>query len=345
MRPPRRRASKRSGSLFAFRAVLVLGLCLLGRAARAQNSVAPAAHWGMVTYPEEQQTQQIGLQHFLFTEFGKPGDGRYGDFSDMESMGFTFLTFSNTRVLKRDGDVVSNVLYASTVQVGYTGHQPGFFFQNDVQHNLSNYAFVPRGRERTFPDLGYDGEVAYWFLRSAINQHGERVMVPTPFFVSGGLGVSTVMVDGYTAVGVRHLEGPYLFGPKIRRWIYLSFSAMARLGVPITSCQFGWTRCAFPTVAPYYVVNQISVTGHFIEHWFPVRLEIGYTGDSGLFLDKLRRPMPERFWTVRVGLGDFTFEIANDSFGDKDIGPTFAARFFVNLSPGTPFLGWLLNKL
>jgi hypothetical protein len=266
-------------------------------------------------------------------------------------MGFTFLTLSNTRVLKRDSDLASNVLFASTLQLGYTGDQPGFFFQNDVQHNLDNYAFVPRGRERKTFDAGYNGEVDYWFLSSSINRQGERVSVRTPFFVTAGLGLSTLMVDGYTAVGMRHLVGPYFLWEHTRRFFYLSFSAMARLGVPITTCYFPslvgvqWNGCAFHPVAPYYVVNQISLAAHLVEHWFPVILEIGYTGDSGLFIDELRRPMPERFWTARANIGDFTFEISNDTFGNKDIGPTFAARIFVNLSPGTPYLGKLLGLL
>lgn len=317
------------------------------RAAQAQNSVAPAAHWGMLTYPEAGQVQQIGFQHFLFTEFGKPGDGRYGDYGDMPTMGLSFLTLSNTRIMKRDGDLASNVLFASTLQVGWAGRQPGAFLQNQVQHNWDELAYVPRGREREAFDVGYNGEVAYWFLRSAVNRQGERVAVRTPLFVAAGFGVGTLMIDGYMALGVRHLVGPAVLWDWSRDIFFLSLSAISRLGLPLSTCQFDFLKgvCGFDPVAPYYVASQISLTAHLAQAYFPVQVELGYTGDSGLFVDKMRNPMPERFWTLRLVMSSFVFEIANDAQGDKDIGPTVATRFFINFAPGTPFVGKLLNVL
>jgi uncharacterized membrane protein len=76
-----------------------------------------------------------------------------------------------------------------------------------------------------------------------------------------------------------------------------------------------------------------------------MRFEYALSGHSGLFIDKLRHPMPERFYSVRVGIGDVIFEIANDSYGNKDIGPTVAVRLFMNIAPGTTFFSNFVGLL
>ena len=55
-------------------------------------------------------------------------------------------------------------------------------------------------------------------------------------------------------------------------------------------------------------------------------VEAGWTGHTGLFIDKQRRAMPEKCWTFHLSFGPFNFEVSNDSMGNKDIGPTVALR-------------------
>jgi hypothetical protein len=315
---------------------------LVPASAFGQSGALPAAHWGMTTYPESRVSQHMGLQHFLFTEFGKPGDGRYGDLGEMPTMGLTFLTLSNTRVLRRKEDVSSNVLFTSTFQIGRSGDQPGRFLQNQVEHNLDELAFVPRGEVRRATDVGYAGEVSYHFLRSAISRTGQPVARRTPVFIAAGFGVSTLYTEGYTSLGIRDLIGPYFLKNLTRDFFYLSLSSMVRLGIPVDQCL---RDCAFENPAPFYLLGQITGTLHLLEPWYPIRFEWGITGHSGLFVDHLRDPMPERFYTARLGLGDLVFELSNDSYGDKDVGPTVALRLLFNITPGTPFLGNLINLL
>jgi hypothetical protein len=335
--------------LGGFWSIWVLGVVMFPRAAGAQGAASPGPHFGFVAFPEMAPAQQIGAQVTLFTEYGKPGDGRYGDHDDLPTMGINLLTISNTRVLNRKDDVASNLLFTSTLQLGRTSDQPARFFQNQVRHRMIEADFVPRGRVRNEVEFGYGGQVVYRFNRDAWSNKGDLVRTPTPMFVLSGFNFGTLFSDGYVGLGIRDLIGPYFLYDRAKRWFYVSFSAMSRLGVPFRSCPvteaIPGLSCGLDATAPYYMANQLSFSLHLFEAFYPLRAEVGFMGHTGLFVDKVRSPMAERFWTFRLYLGDFVFEIANDSGGHKDIGPTMATQVFYNVPIGTKFFGNLVNVL
>jgi hypothetical protein len=305
---------------------------------RAQAAGSPAGHWGLLAYPELNRTHQIGLQQMLFTEYGKPGDGRYGDFGNMQTMGINLITLSNTRQLARRSSLDGNLLYTSTLNIGASWDWPTEFLQNDVRHNMSNLEFVPRGRTRTAPELIYGGEFVYRVFSHSHTDTGFVDRTPTPFFILAGFQVGSLSQEGYVGAGVRRLDNQYLLSPAVRRFFALSVSAMARLGVPVPGF-------AFQHTAHSYSLAQVSGAVHLFEAFYPIVVEFGWTGHTGIFIDKERRPMPEKYWTFHLSFGPFNFEVSNDSMGDKDIGPTVGLRAIYSVSPGTNFLHNLLDVL
>ena len=317
----------RPRSAVACAAALVL--TVLAVPAFAQNAAAPSVHWGMSAFPEFAQVQQIGLQEFLFTEFGKPGEGRYGDLGEMPTTGFNILSLSNNRVLGRREYIESNLLYSSTIDVGFTHDRFTEFLQNDVQHTLSNIEHVPRGRTHDWaPVLGYTGEVVYRFISTSWTNDGGLATFPTPMFASAGFHLGTMYEEAYASVGLRRHAGPWFLPPWFRRYVYPSISAMVRGGV----LHKGFI---FQDLSPAYALGQATLALHVAEGWYPILLEFGMSGHSGFFIDVAKQPMAEHFYIGRVSLGDFTFELTNDSFGDKDSGPTVGVRLFMSLIAGT----------
>jgi hypothetical protein len=340
-------------ALQSFRpAPLLLALVLLSPAfatvARAQGTASPGPHFGFSAFPELAPVHQIGLQFALFTEYGKPGDGRFGDYDGLPTMGINLLSLSNTRVLNRNDDLSSNLLFTSTFQLGWSNDAVTRRLQNQVRHRMLKVDYVARGRTREQFEVGYGGQIVYRIIRDAWSKQGEPVHVPTPLFALAGFNVGSLFADTYVGLGLRNLIGPYFLYERVRRVFFLSFSVMSRLGMPFSTCgvvdKIG-LECALQTPATYYLANQASVTVHLLEAWYPIRAELGWMGHTGIFVDRDRQPMPERFWTFRLSLGDFVFEIANDSGGRKDIGPTMATQIYYNVPIGTPFFSNLLNVL
>ena len=307
-------------------------------AALAQGAGSPAGHWGLLAYPELDRTHQIGFQQMLFTEYGKPGDGRYGDIGDMPTIGINLLTMSNTRQLARRSNVDGNLLYTSTLNLGASWDGMTEYLQNDVRHHMSQLEFVPRGRTRTMPEASYGGEFIYRVLSHNHSESGSIYLMPSPFFLLGGFQFGTLSQEGYVGAGVRHLGNEYLLSPEVRRFLSVSVSAMARLGVPVRGL-------AFPHTSHSYYLAQVSGAVHLLQAFYPIVVEAGWTGHTGLFIDKQRRAMPEKYWTFHLSFGPFNFEVSNDSMGNKDIGPTVALRAMYTVAPGTNFLHNLLDVL
>ena len=113
---------------------------------------------------------------------------------------------------------------------------------------------------------------------------------------------------------------------------------MARLGVPVRGL-------AFPHTSHSYYLAQVSGAVHLLQAFYPIVVEAGWTGHTGLFIDKQRRAMPEKHWTFHLSFGPFNFEVSNDSMGNKDIGPTVALRAMYTVAPGADFLHDLLDVL
>lgn len=55
------------------------------------------------------------------------------------------------------------------------------------------------------------------------------------------------------------------------------------------------------------------------------------TVDSGLFVDYAGKGLEERFVSVALHMPYVTFETWNDLINQKDYGPTFGARFILDL--------------
>ena len=58
-----------------------------------------------------------------------------------------------------------------------------------------------------------------------------------------------------------------------------------------------------------------------------------------------RDALDERFLSLRLQVGSWTFETFNDSRGGKDRGPTYGARAFVTARPGERFYEWVFGGL
>jgi hypothetical protein len=325
--------------------VALLGgaVLLLAREASAQAVVAPSSHWGALMYPELAPATHVGVNFVAFTQFGKDVAGVHDPYNfQTQSVGFNLLSLSNTRGLFRDKAYWSNLLYRSTLVLGYSDDEPTEWFQNEVIHGPRGLAKIPREGVRTAFEGGYSGELNYQLLSLESRRDGVRY-IPAPLFVGGGFAVGTVQQEAFAQLGIREFELlPILREWGLHRYAFLTFSAMARTGT-------AYGGPTFRHVASYYLLAQGSLALHLAQFSFPWVIELGMTGSSGVFLSKEKsteaEPIPpsliEQFWCLRVQIGDFTFETFNDQLGHKDKGPTYGVRIFYNLNPYSWIGRWL----
>jgi hypothetical protein len=305
-------------------------------------------------YPSLEPKQEAGLNFVLFSEYGKnmdenrfatgDGSGERDPYNHQtETVGFNFVSLSNTRPLRRDEAYTSNLLYRATIIAGVADDHATRWFQNKIIHETADLPPIPRDDTLNVKDdgikavvAGYSGELNYRFL--ALSRRGEGYrMTPTPLFVGGGMSVSTVQLEAFTQLGFRNLE----VLTKYREVFYVTLSSMTRVGTLMPSL-------IFDDLAGYYVSAQGSVGLHFAESSFPVALEFGVTGTSGSFLERgrderdestpLQPSLRERFMSAQATIGDFSFQTYNDLIAGKDKGPTYGASISYTLSRG---LGWL----
>lgn len=317
-------------------------------------------------YPSLEPKQELGVNFALFSEFGKRvnADGlvptsaeKTGDPAvyatqdrynmESETIGFNFVSASNTRPLIRDRVFASNLLFRSTLIAGVAGDLATSWFQNKVIHKPANLPPIERNDTLNPADdglrsllLGYSGELNYRFYSLSRRADGTR-MIPTPLFIGGGYSIATIQNEGFVQLGFRNFDPvPRLFPPSI---VSIRLSTMARAGALLPSF-------VFHELAGYYVTAQASVGLLFCQYIFPIGLEFGITGASGEFLNQslprderdqatpLADGLRERFLAMQVVLGNFAFQTFNDILGGKDKGPTYGASISYVLREG---VGWL----
>lgn len=284
------------------------------------ESPAPSVHWGAIAYPELERTLTAGLTVNRFTQFDGAGK-QYNDIT--QTSGFNFLSASWTERLSRLPGWNSNL----TVGAGPT--QDGFtrFLQNDVVHKLRNLTPVPVGDKRAATDFMFGGSLTRWASLLGKREEG---------FAGLGTDTGSLYHEVYGRLGVRRLspaDAAALFLGSVPPWLretsrHLRLSAMGRYGR-----LFGGS--AYPIVAPQSWLGQVSIgVGDYERRdgeppcW---EVELAFTVDSGLFVDRHGDALEERFVSLALRYGAVTFETWNDLINQKDYGPTFGARLTFDL--------------
>ena len=326
--------------------------------AGAQNVSLPGPHFGATMFPDLEAVQHIGLQFYDFTEFDKMQDpgGLYRRYNDIDTtIGFNLVTLSNTRNLRREDPFASNLLLRSGLVAGYSFDQPTNALQNDVIHKIGGLPRVPRGATMQRPLLNYSGELNYNFHAIGRADDGRLQFVPTPLFVGAGFSAGTIMQDLYVQGGLHQFSSARSYQRVLERVVFLSISAMTRVGVTLPGLVITDTQL-------FYATGQGAVRAHFASFSFPIVAEVALTGTTGVFRRGVgpdfggyvppavappkvdRVALPEYFVAFRLQLGDFIFETVNDFYGGKDRGPTYGASVYYILLPGSKLsalVGWL----
>ncbi len=254
-----------------------------------------------------------------------------------------------------------------TFMLGIVNDHIPEFLQNDVIHrgNLQRDKLrrVPRKPWDTKTHTSYGPNhnlplVAGWsdeyFLRLYAPQRddGHETRQPTPLFIGGGWQLSTLQQEAFLHAGSSVYETtrfPDWFPlPHVLQIRSFGVGGMARVGA-LKAGHY------FPDIVPAYANAQGLVRlGTEIASGFPVQLEYALTSAYGFFasprspselatinefragtdsthLYQAKTPARELFFSIRVRIGDFTFETYNDSPGGKDKGPSFGASMSYNL--------------
>ena len=260
----------------------------------------------------------------------------------------------------------SGLVTRSTAGIGMLNDYLPRFFQNSVIHqgriNAKDPLLpVPRrttdtdtsislGPSRVFPlILTYSSE---YFLHLETHQRINNVDArrTTPLFVGGGWQVGTLNQEAFVHLGasMQEFELPDMWplnwwGLRLRA---VGIGGMARTGVLFPGRYF-------QDLTAHYSHVQVAWRATLDWWGFPTRLEFAATSSEGFFaatrteadramIAQLRasdpttvyaakRDLTERFYSLRVRVGDFTFETHNDSYGGKDKGPSFGAQVSLNI--------------
>ncbi len=304
-----------------FRLLLPLvAMALLSAPLAFAESPAPSVHWGAIAFPDQDRTLDlVGLTVNRFTEFD--GDGRrYNNIT--ETAGFNFVSLSWTEKISRFPGWNLNL----TGGGGPTADGFTRFLQNDVIHRFRGLTPVPVDQKREAIDFMVSGSLNRW-----MNWFGDRQQG----FAGFGVGVGTLYYEPWLNIGVRRLAlsdlGKTLWGSSrgletISDWV--RFSVMGRYSRVFQSA-------AFKQMATVNYLGQAAISfADFrddIAHPPRWELEIAFTVDSGLFVDYMGKSLEERFVSVALHMPYVTFETWNDLINQKDYGPTFGARFILDL--------------
>jgi hypothetical protein len=350
--------------------------------ARAQAGQAPGSHWGASMYPRTEPSVVVSFEILGFTELGKdtrsdgaplePDEcdeaaasggqcGTRDPYNWMDqTIGLNVIDLSFTNPLRRFHHSRSNLLITTNLVGGWVSDTITRFYQNEIIHDAIGIQHVPREDVACAGDrdplhcgiLGFGGELTY--AVDSFDRGYRRFGVRrTPIFVGGGGMVSNVSSDMHVQAGLKRYE---LWGsawPRLDRIVSISVSTLVRGGVLFG----GWV---FPHVANHYFAADGSFALHLAKYSWPVTIEFGMSGTTGMFIDAPRKkaadgreiqsgPQPralsERFYRLRVELGEFAFETFNDSPGGKDKGPSFGAQVLYTFVPGTWERDWIARIL
>jgi hypothetical protein len=289
------------------------------------ESPAPSVHWGALGYPDQERTLDAGLTINRFTEFGPNGKTHYN--AIRETDGFNFVTLSWTEKWNKFKGFDTNL----TIGAGPTRDQPSRYFQNDVAHGIFFPSpLVPVAATRNATDYMLSGAVTKW---------GELFGQPDTGYVGVGVATGTLYQEGFGRLGVRRLALDSLARTVTGRDLaglqfisqFVRFSAMARYGRLA-----GGSVYHSSTIAANSYLGQVSVSlANYkdMEPGDPPRweLEIGYTIDSGLFVNPNGDSIRERFGSLTIRFPYGAFELWDDFVQGTDIGPTYGARLMFDV--------------
>ncbi len=219
--------------------------------------------------------------------------------------------------------------------------------------------------------LQFSTSVAYR-LSQFRREDGRDVRQVTPLFLGGGYSVGTLYHEAFVQGGLMDFDFRVDSReiPCIRlRLVSAGVFGVGRAGVLLPS------RIFTDLTADYRVV-QAGVRGEFSVLGVPVLAEFSTTGMDGFFvrprtdaenalivsrlgadsLDLRKRysiyeaksARKERYEALRLRLGNFSFQLTNDSQGGKDSGPTFSAQFTVDthrLWPTAPTIAGVVQRV
>lgn len=296
-----------------------------------------------------------------------------------QTYGFNLLTYSRMDNAwrgpnRKRGSSVNTAGYARRMSafIGLIDDRMPSFLQNTVIHkgNL-------RGRDKLYkvprdttdaldhPSLGLSqawppvvGGSFEYFMRlsyeSSEEYEGDRVRVHTPLFIGAGAAASTLYHDLFVHLGSSYSEAEpccLALGPV--RIASAGVGALARTGLLMPGHYF-------KDVASGYLSAQMSARVS-LEVWhYPLQFDYTLTNSTGMFVASrsdaqlaevadrgaparkvyyAKSPIPERFHSLRIHIGQFTFETFNDSPGGKDKGPSFGASIGFEVYRPSPELG------
>lgn len=343
---------------YIFSLIVILLFCTHSQALLAQNGLPTTTHWGGNLIPELAKSRSIALHLTLFSEFGPyPRDPASGDCDESmlpppynhinTTIGMNMLSYSAADTMSSRSRHSGRLYRQNTFFLGWAADGISDFLQNDIFHR---YYFIGEGLCRVPRDgdskngllAGTSWQIDYQFATGGTSSDDKKILNETPFFMGGGLSISTIFQDGFIHAGMkdftiwpgflrRYLPEPF-FGEN-----FLQVSGAARLGVT-------YPGFIFSNLAPGYTIRQAAIRFNLEIAGLPVGIEIRRVAHSGLFLLEefsrrrfsSRNEIPvlkETFTSARIILGSLVFEGYNDSAGGKDSGPTFGINAKVEISP------------
>jgi hypothetical protein len=190
-------------------------------------------------------------------------------------------------------------------------------------------------------------------LVSSRTRAGREERFRTPLFAGGGYAFSTINQELFLQAGSDIYEISFRPGSNVAtsggslprifgliRIASLGAGGMARSGVLLPGMHFK------DLTASYVNIQAVARLGLEV-HEQPVQIDLALTSAEGFFVAKrdsaqlemieevghppekvyaAKLPMRERFMSIRVRSGSFTFETFNDFAGGKDKGPSFGAQ-------------------
>ena len=280
---------------------------------------APEVHWGSLGYPDQYPVLQLGLSLNRFTEFNGEGE-RFNEIQ--ETIGLNQITFTWTEHLERLKGWSTNL----TIGAGPTRDQPTRYLQNEIVHEgLKGIPKVPVREKRRQTDFMITGTLNRWFSIGSL----EKVA-----FAGGGVASGSLYHEIFGRVGARRwspIETIYGCPCDEKPWWVSAFGPLRLSGMYRYSRI--WEGAALRALAPESHLAQGSISyGWIREDGYPsFEVELGLTIDSGIFLDVFGDSLEERFYTLAIRAHPFTIETWNDQLNDKDFGPTYGARFMLEL--------------
>jgi len=292
---------------------------LAAAAPAGAENVAPSVHWGALAFPDQQPTLQAGVTFNRFTEFNRQGQRFNGI---QESAGFNFATVTWSERLPRLDGWIANL----TMGGGPTGPDPSEYLQNKFIHRLLTIQPVPVGTKRGGADFMVNGSLTKWFPLLG----GRDTAFAGVAFATGSLYHEAIAQAGLRRFSLEDVAESWRgSAPASIEWLsrYVRFSLMGRYSRIYES--------GYHEVAPQSYLGQATISlarygnSTDVPDW---ELEIGYSIDSGLFVNTLGNSIEKRFGTVAIRFPYGVFEYWNDALGRTDIGPTGGGRLMLDVA-------------